>query len=230
MSLLVWLPLNGDLKDRGIEGNDLINNGATVNNNGKIGKCYYFDGIDDRLYNKFNLDSEVFSIALWFKASQITSSSQCLISLNSGNTGSAGQQFAFIITTSGVTFHSGGNYTLASYSFNINEWYHLALTSNGTIQTLYINGNEQIEHSVGTVKGDNLTIGARSSNDAGAGTGLAGLSSLLGGLAQIGVIAIGVSLLYTGLTRSKRDLVIINYGNEEYDHKIRPMMKSLLNK
>ena len=37
-------------------------------------------------------------------------------------------------------------------------------------------------------------------------------------------------LLYTGLTRSKRDLVIINYGNEEYDHKIRPMMKSLLNK
>lgn len=39
----------------------------------------------------------------------------------------------------------------------------------------------------------------------GAGTGLAGLSSLLGGLAQIGVIAIGVSLLYTGLTG--RDLV-----------------------
>ena len=35
---------------------------------------------------------------------------------------------------------------------------------------------------------------------ANAGTGLAGLSSLLGKLSQIGIIAIGVSLLYTGLT------------------------------
>lgn len=38
-----------------------------------------------------------------------------------------------------------------------------------------------------------------------AGTGLAGLGAILGTLAQIGVIAIGVSLLYTGLTG--RDLV-----------------------
>ncbi len=35
---------------------------------------------------------------------------------------------------------------------------------------------------------------------AGAGTGLAGLNSLLVGLTKIGVIAIGVSLLYTGIT------------------------------
>lgn len=35
---------------------------------------------------------------------------------------------------------------------------------------------------------------------ASAGTGLAGLGAILGALAQIGVIAIGVSLLYTGLT------------------------------
>lgn len=40
---------------------------------------------------------------------------------------------------------------------------------------------------------------------AGAGTGLAGLNGLLVGLTKIGVIAIGVSLLYTGLTG--RDLV-----------------------
>lgn len=40
---------------------------------------------------------------------------------------------------------------------------------------------------------------------ASAGTGLAGLGAILGTLAQIGVIAIGVSLLYTGLTG--KDLV-----------------------
>lgn len=34
-------------------------------------------------------------------------------------------------------------------------------------------------------------------------------------------------LLYTGLTRCKRNLVIINFGNIEYDQKIRPLIQSL---
>jgi len=37
-------------------------------------------------------------------------------------------------------------------------------------------------------------------------------------------------LLYTGLTRCKRDLVIINFGNQEYDSKIRPIIDSVINK
>ncbi|MGL4877926.1 hypothetical protein [Paraclostridium dentum] len=42
MSLIAWYPLNGDTKDYSGNGYDLINNGATVNNAGKIGKCYNF--------------------------------------------------------------------------------------------------------------------------------------------------------------------------------------------
>lgn len=34
-------------------------------------------------------------------------------------------------------------------------------------------------------------------------------------------------LLYTGLTRCRRNLVIINYGNEEYDTKIRPIIEAV---
>ena len=34
-------------------------------------------------------------------------------------------------------------------------------------------------------------------------------------------------LLYTGLTRCRRNLVFINYGNEEYDKKIRPIIESV---
>lgn len=36
-------------------------------------------------------------------------------------------------------------------------------------------------------------------------------------------------LLYTGLTRCKRNLVIINFGNKEYDSKIRPLIDQLKN-
>ena len=34
-------------------------------------------------------------------------------------------------------------------------------------------------------------------------------------------------LLYTGITRSRRNLIIINFGNEEYDNKIRPLIKEI---
>ena len=45
MSLLVWLPLNGDLHNQGLKGDVTVtNNGATVSDNGKIGKCYEFNG------------------------------------------------------------------------------------------------------------------------------------------------------------------------------------------
>ena len=37
-------------------------------------------------------------------------------------------------------------------------------------------------------------------------------------------------LLYTGITRTIRNLVIINFGNEEYDKKVRPIIDSLKKK
>ena len=36
MALQVWLPLNGDLKNKGVADITITNNGATVNSNGKI--------------------------------------------------------------------------------------------------------------------------------------------------------------------------------------------------
>ncbi len=40
MALKIWLPLNGNLENKGISDVTVTNNGATVDNNGKIGKCY----------------------------------------------------------------------------------------------------------------------------------------------------------------------------------------------
>ena len=42
MALQVWLPLNGNVKNQGLSNITVTNNGATVNDNGKIGKCYSF--------------------------------------------------------------------------------------------------------------------------------------------------------------------------------------------
>jgi superfamily I DNA/RNA helicase len=34
-------------------------------------------------------------------------------------------------------------------------------------------------------------------------------------------------LLYTGLTRCKRNLIIVNFGNAEYDKKMRPLIERM---
>ena len=42
MSLVVWLPLNGNLNNYGVSGVTVSNNGCTVNSSGKLGQCYSF--------------------------------------------------------------------------------------------------------------------------------------------------------------------------------------------
>ena len=69
MSLRIWLPFNGNLDNKGLDDVVVTNNGATVNNNGKVGKCYSF-GTDN---SYITVDSTPlkkyieFSFACWVK-------------------------------------------------------------------------------------------------------------------------------------------------------------------
>lgn len=136
MSLQVWLPLNGDLKNQGLSNITVTNSGATVNNNGKIGKCYYFGG-----------------------QNQITFPSQSWMSMKPANHFSV---FCWVKgTTTGWLFAEGGwelvlRPTFAkiglsrnsqypaqyNYSFDTNTWYHLGFTWSGSTGKLklYLNG------------------------------------------------------------------------------------------
>jgi len=49
MSLQIWLPLNGNINNQGISNIIATNSNATINDEGKIGKCYYFNGTDARI-------------------------------------------------------------------------------------------------------------------------------------------------------------------------------------
>jgi hypothetical protein len=64
MSLQVWLPLNGDLHNQGLSNITITNNGAIVDNNGKIGKCYSFDGTNDYIYGTYKITSNI-SFCCW---------------------------------------------------------------------------------------------------------------------------------------------------------------------
>ena len=61
MALKVWLPLTGTLENKGISNITISDNGPTIADNGKIGKCYYFDNKAITLTSPL-VDNSAFSI------------------------------------------------------------------------------------------------------------------------------------------------------------------------
>lgn len=171
MALKIWLPLNGNLNNQGISDYKFsVVSGPTVNADGKIGSCYIFNGRSDAIYTtEVNLPLAS-SVALWFNASAISSTTSYLFSLNSDN-GETDQQIALYINNTGFAIRIGGGGEFYRTTLNTDTWYHVVLTCDGEVAKFYLNG--ELKHTVseiGTKIRTNLTLGARSSSPAGAGT------------------------------------------------------------
>src|SRR5574344_1089372 len=74
MSLKIWLPLNGNLENLGMaDATFSATNNPTIVNDGKIGKCYQFDGsttyqrIYCSTYSNTNFNNKPLTICFWFK-------------------------------------------------------------------------------------------------------------------------------------------------------------------
>lgn len=143
MSLQVWLPLNGDLKNQGLSDITVTNSGATVNNNGKIGKCYYFNNkylwgnLD---YSSFNTE---FSVAFWYKITTAFSGNKHIVCLANTN-GWAKLIFTCAATANNVfSFNIGNNSTSErkiTCPYITGQWQHICFTFNNKVAKVYING------------------------------------------------------------------------------------------
>ena len=84
MSLKIWLPLDGDLRNLGTSDVEVINNGATVDDNGKIGKCYNTTNGPITINNLPNPSS--ISISFWMKRTANTNTRQFMFTAWNGVT------------------------------------------------------------------------------------------------------------------------------------------------
>ena len=139
MALQIWLPLNGDLHNQGLSNVTTINNGAIINNNGKIGKCYSFNGssyIDTGYVESFG--TEDFTICCWIYLTQVSGKTyQCIIGNKGTGAASAGislyynqNQKKFLWSTA-----DGSNATeiwsVDTFDTVIfNKWHHIAMVRN----------------------------------------------------------------------------------------------------
>lgn len=151
MSLQVWLPLNGNLKNIGISDLSFSSSGVSVVNSGKMGKCYSKDTSagwivsDKKIYLGKNQ-----SMFCWVKPNVFNSSSSL--------TGVCGQHRYKACLNMGITLKTvssttgylcvntgtGDSRTYKNYYgttlLTAGNWYHVGYTYDGQILNLYVNG------------------------------------------------------------------------------------------
>lgn len=155
MSLVVWLPLNGDLRNNGISGLTFstVTTNTTTNANGKIGTCYGNNSnsaggvISNTTYNI----GAISSMACWVKFTSLEASSNLgggLVGQHrySNNTG-MGLTIRYVSATTGYISVNTGNGSGRTYNtyygktlLSANTWYHVAYTYDGSNIRLYVNG------------------------------------------------------------------------------------------
>lgn len=146
MSLLIWLPLNGDLTQQGLSNVTVTNNGATVDNNGKIGKCYSFGSAKRITVSQpANLSTAAASLSCWVNLSTWGTSYDSLVNLSTG-TGWNDTRLAFVRNNTanriGFCIANGStfNITVMTSDLPLNTWTHLTGTFDGSTIKIYVNG------------------------------------------------------------------------------------------
>ena len=126
--LVSWLPLIGDTKDR-VTNDVATNNGATP-----VGDGYQFDGVDDYITLP-NLALSDSTLMGWVNSKQASSSAGSSTGTIIGYYGGGSNKY-LLISIDGSEFRwtidDGTNSfaEVATSNFNINQWYHIAITYN----------------------------------------------------------------------------------------------------
>ena len=144
MALRVWLPLNGNINNYGISDVIVTNNGATVDNNGKIGQCYRFgngnassNGIN--LNNNFVSIGKECSISVWVNPAGNHYHYNGTI-ISSGDWNHTCWTFGLSQDNSQVDLLSSGYNRYVNCPIPLNTWTHLVCTRKNGVATLYKNG------------------------------------------------------------------------------------------
>lgn len=163
MSLKVWLPLNGNLENKGTDIITITNNGAITDSAGKTGMCYSFNGSTSyislsgsKLFQIFTGGTQQFSITMWVYHADATRG----ILFGDYSTSGAINFNIELSTSHGIRFYWAGSPDTSPSNATVaaSEWTHVALTYNGTKIQSYINGVAKGSWS-GTLGTKNKTSG-----------------------------------------------------------------------
>lgn len=137
MSLRVWLPLNGSLTNKGDYLQSVTATSATVNNAGKIGKCYSMAGASNNaIKGVFKCNTTNMSFCIWvkFNSLSVTHLLDCRINDTDG------YQPMYIETSRIQVGNGATSFSDVSYNFTTGVWYHIAVVYSSSNTKVYVNG------------------------------------------------------------------------------------------
>ena len=156
MSLVVWLPLNGDLHNQGLENITTTIQTAVINDNGKIGKCYSFNGSNQQLRMTFPsaVTSAIGSLSCWIKFNAFPASGGYMSVIKICDLGGYSKTL-FGITMQGtnqiaVCINGTATNNIYTHSLSTGIWYHLCVVYNGTKIKIYLNGSVVLDKAAQT--------------------------------------------------------------------------------
>ena len=141
MSLQVWLPLNGDLKNNGISNLDITAVGISTYGNGKIGKNSFATEASHILFSWEYYTTEELSFSAWIKPNtpnswqDVFSFGEGLNRIEVDNTLTKYRWY----NTNGLPLITPGSLL---FSIPNNEWHHIIMTADGNKVTFYLDGQQ----------------------------------------------------------------------------------------
>lgn len=167
MSLQVWLPLNGNLTNLGLDGTkvpSLMGSGITYTA-GKIGKAATFPNNCNSCIYMNGLKLQIFSWAIWFKVLGEGSGTSQRFMSEGRDTGSVGTNLW--VSKDGTTLSWSTHKKSGNITISLNTWYHVILTADGSNIKLYLNGElksttSYTENSDYAQSNDKLVLGKMS--------------------------------------------------------------------
>lgn len=146
-----------DFTDSSLYNRTVINDGVTIANTGKFGKCFYFSpssfiytGIQINRYNAFTVDT-------WAKVSSVYS----IQTFFATGTSEGGLQVRANNTDLEILEENISILGIAKNVIKENNWFHLAITNVGSNINAYINGQNVLRCSNGFESLSRLYIGIR---------------------------------------------------------------------
>lgn len=141
MALRVWLPLNGNIKNQGLD-KECIADGTLVYGNGKIGQALYMEtaSSSNGIYAP-KQEKQVFSVMLWFKAPGYTGTTRHIC--NEGREyNTYGWNIRLVSNANQIAMMAGsGNGAQYTSNFTPDTWYHVAMCRDSDNKIyFYING------------------------------------------------------------------------------------------
>lgn len=160
MSLKVWLPLTGNLDNKGSSNVTVTNTGATVNTTGKIGSCYSFGTASSYMTLPASCMTSFTecSVCFWLNITSWNTAYATFFQAGKGSSPWNNYVFGFLRnntnSTCCFTISDASNSSQSSFltpALSTGTWYHIALVYKSGHCLIYINGSLHADNTTSIV-------------------------------------------------------------------------------